>query len=56
MNDSVPGWEIILQGLRYFSESFFENWVVLKNWALTKTLLLTLKLGVEECCTLVDFW
>jgi len=31
VNDKVPGWAMILQGLRYFSESFFEGQVVQKN-------------------------
>jgi len=31
VNDRVSGWAMISQGLRYFSESFFEGRVVWKN-------------------------
>jgi len=34
--DKGPAWAMMLNGLRYFSDSFFEGLVIQKNFALTK--------------------
>ena len=43
VNNRALDQKIILQGLRYFLESFFKGWMVLNNEVLTKNLSPTLK-------------
>jgi len=36
VQDKYPAWAMMVNGPRYFSDSFFEGLVVRKNFALTK--------------------
>jgi hypothetical protein len=44
---------MMLEGPRYFSESFFEGWVVWKNFAFTKALSPTLRRDLVLVCRLL---
>src|SRR6266478_3916712 len=56
MKEWEPRVPMISYGPKFLLDSFFDRWVVLKNLALTNTLLPTWNGGASSLCQLAPFW